>query len=314
MATIPIGKDAEQYIEHQIELGVRPEIALFDLMALLDPHMPAKLYKRQIILKQYGTHPYNFTAYLDNSYLKALELSREFLYKWFIYPSGRTHPRYSFTPNVTIDLENKSIIVTDHIVPTKILGIRTSKQLPFPCFAIIEGELYIPVLRYQSGDNTGLMSYETNYDSLQHCGTYYYLDAGPSIYLRSNKTLIVPFVKFAYFILLGADSKAAHKVLNKVYPSEATIERQKITQWILDTFHTCKEERELITVSDPDIKDFIIQAEGSIQQELCFMARAQGIETIIITFAFPFMDRFNKVEIIDTRLRKESYPDLFQAV
>lgn len=318
-SSILTGKDAEMYIETRIQQGARAEKALLELF----PNTFPDIEYIQRTLNNYGNYPIDYSNYEFKSENANSNLSPEFVHKWFTYPSERTHSRFMSSLNLTpIDLTNSSVLLTNPKIPTLSYDIKTIDGIiPEPCILLTDGELYIPVLRYQRGEE-GSLYYEGEYDSSKHCGTYYFLDAGPKVYLKSNKTLIVPNPEIAYFILLGADDKALDKVVaDTLHVSSDRYGKEKAyRKWILDMYNSCF--KNLTKLSDFDyngeVHDIKIIEETITEQQVCFLARSQGIEVIIYSYyfySFNANSRRNESEIVDVRIRDKNSPSkLFRAI
>lgn len=299
----------EFHLESKILSGVRPEQALADLITSYDPKFKARWER---VKRTYGNKPTDFAITFGiNNVFKQLQIPIDFLYKWYLYPSGRTRTQMLFANNAPVlDPSNKLILFSDSIIWTRPSGaIINNVRMMLPCLSLISDPLYIPVLRYQARSNVGLF-FKSEYDPQQHCGTYYFFDPGPGIYLRSGKTLVAPDPIFAYFYLLGGNELALNTLIEEMLPGisdRSMIEVYK--DWLRNNMNNCLTGRELQEMEE-SLDIFTAQNSESVEQQLCFLSRQLGIDIVLLTY--PMIWKQNKSEVIDTRNRLDSYSSLYR--
>lgn len=144
-------------------------------------------------------------------------------------------------------------------------GMRKGNKLAkLPCISTIEGYLYVPILRYENPEG-GLYFQRTEE---QFCGTFYYLVPDSGFYLKSSKTLIVPTLEFAYYLLTG----------QPVYEGNILYPPNRMDQII----NKCKAGQSLTKADEirfPSIGNML-------DQPVCEVARANGIDVVIVTYPF----------------------------
>lgn len=284
---------AEAYLEQAIAAGVEPSLALNGLLLLLN--------SKYALEHQRLRKPMSIRLMLEDPRLP--ELSEKFLQKYFIYPSGRLRTSMQFAEPIKGIAATAADRLLINVSPRlfkpsiSIAGIllTTGQIEPVRCMSLWSEPLFIPVLRYQRADNTGLIGRKTPYNPAVHCGTYYYLDTGPEVYLLSLRTLIAPYPELAYYHLLGADPAAIDRILEESAAPFPTPYRRKIE----DMYSTCLANEAI--VSSPSIGK-------NIEQQLCHLARGQGIDVIIITY--PVGPKAGRPEVLDTRSRDTSWSAL----
>lgn len=307
---IPSGSSAEQYLESRILAGETPIQALLNLIRTYQPRFGGK-WKNLSDNYDNPVHPLMFKLRFEmQPEFKQLQLSNSFIQKWFVYPSG--HPRtpmYFVSQDKFVDLTNKSVAITDPQITTKLIGIATGQSfIPSNCFSIVNGPLFIPVLRYQKSENEGGMIYgSTQYNENTYCGTYYYLDPGPQVYLLSNKTLIAPNPIIAYHLLTGTDDVSLNQAISIIYsPPITTQQRNKLENylniykmWVKDEVNNCN-NREVLSLDsvDEEVGKFFDKAyRQDMEQDLCILAKRFDIDAVILTYSLTMEKKIAKINI-----------------
>lgn len=275
---LPYGKAAEQFIESRIQAGVSPKEALIELFLLYNPTNKYVGRIREI----------NWAGGFDTDPAQ-LGLSPEFMQRYYFFPSGFARTNMEFAGTIPVeDLSYANVILTSGKRDDMIIaGMRTGDNglIHVPCTSTIEGDLWIPVLRYQVPGTEGLFRiYEGKYDPAVHCGTFYYLTPDLHIYLKSKKTMIVPILDIAWYLLRGT----------------------KPTKWMQKIIDKCAAGETLTEADYAGGHTFGIR----LDQPVCTLARTAGIDVVIITY--PFGSEWHP-EVLDTRDRPTSFASLVRA-
>lgn len=309
------GKEAENIIESQINNGLTPEDALANLISQYDMKFAEK-WKQERLSYYFGN---NFKILADNEIFPELKLTRPFVTKWFVYPSGKARNPMKYVKNIlNMKLSEIPIVITSKLTPPIFRGIHMGNEIRnITCAAIVEGSLYIPVLRYQEETGVGYinMSKKSEYDSRIHCGTYYYIEPDSNVYLISHKTLIAPFSEIAYYYLLGADEKALRTLVSDSFEIENISSDQQFyiddfAEKIVQIYDQCihgEPVSRIATLPSPKFRDTKIKFKD-IEQKLCSAAQQKGIDTVLLTLSH----KPTGSEIFDTRQRSDTYNYLFR--
>ncbi|CAH6419154.1 Hypothetical protein HVR_LOCUS348 [uncultured virus] len=298
---LPKSEYAEQLIEAQILQGFSPDQALINVIT---PFIP--VYKRDRLAKMFlDNTPEKIRNIIGEfSIVRRLNLSDKFLQKYFIYPSGRARPTMNFVHKTISDLSGKSVIVStpeNKTRPSYFYDGQNFNNLPNP--AILDGPIYIPVIRYQLSETQGLFTSYSEYDPEIHCGTYYYYEPASDIFMLSNKTLVAPLPELAYYSIAGDDAR--NKLSNVIFPYDKprSSDEQNYINNYLDQI-----ENNQIT------NNYGFVPKNDIQQPLCMLAKGMDIEVIIVTYTMFINNVLGKTstEIIDVRPRNVSYDSLYK--
>ncbi|CAH6419115.1 Hypothetical protein HVR_LOCUS309 [uncultured virus] len=318
--SVPTSKYAEQLIEAQIIQGIFPNQAIINVVS---PFINVNDKDRLEILLGRSSFPGYFNKVLEKfSIIRDLGLSNEFLQRYFIYPSGRGRPPMTFVHRTISDLVGKSVIVSspeDKRKPTYFFDGENLRDLP--CLVLLDGPVYIPVIRYEASGGKGLVPFKTEYNTETHCGTYYYYEPGSDVFLLSNKTLIAPLPEIAYYHLAGDD--AINKLSSIIFPFGARGRFSPGQQNYINDFlyqvvkNQCSTGMTGMTgMSGNYTYNSVVNAK-SIEPHLCMLARQTGIDVIIITYtmslgAGKYNDKYGSSEINDARIRTTSYDSLYK--
>lgn len=303
----------EAYLEDQISQGIFPQIALYDL------EMDLSIYATS----RFGNILRSFNQDVGHGGIQSrVGLKPEFMQKWFNYPSGRIHAQFKYLDELSsIDISTvRRLIPHPNILTRPGYLVEPGFELEYPAFAYSNDPeytplpctffdnqpLYIPVLRYERRN-------AKSYDEKLYCGTYYYFDDGPGLYLRSNKTLIVPTFAQALLYINGdnpntalslKNTAASNRTRERYGPNLSPEEAREITlREVLDdvryNFDHC------------DRRDYkgTYEEGGRFESSLCSSAKKQGYDVIIATY--PFRRRTNQAEVIDLRDRHVGFNNLF---
>ncbi|CAH6419131.1 Hypothetical protein HVR_LOCUS325 [uncultured virus] len=311
----PTGKDAEQLIKTQIIQGISPGQALINVIS---PFIGRNVSVRLDKLLNNPHIPSSFAFVLKNfSIVKDLGLSNEFIRRYFIYPSGRSRPPMNFVhKTISSNLTGKSVLSSNSEDKTKPTYLFDGKNLhDLPCLTLLDGPLYIPVIRYQIAEGRGFMHYTTEYNEKIHCGTYYYYEPGSDVFLLSNKTLIAPLSELAYYYI-GGDN-ARNKLSDVIFPPNQSWspEQQNFINHYLNLIETSNCG---VSGSYTNPPDTIPVPVKSIDQSLCMLARQMGIDAIVITYTQNLYGKhfakYGLTEVNDTRARTVSYDSLYKTI
>lgn len=272
---------SEEFIEARIQQGISPRDALIEL------------YSQHGLNTMYIESPNNVP---DEGELNKLGLSPEFVYKYYILPSGFAKGSMEFAGDIPLaNLTLANVLMTSGQQNAVIInGMRTGgNQLSkLPCISTVEGDLYIPVLRYENpGGGLYFDKTDDQYYSAddQFCGTFYYLVPDSGFYLKSRKTLIVPTLEFAYYLLTGQPVYEEYIL----YPPN----------WMDQIIDKCKAGQVLTKADErrwPSVGNML-------DQPVCEVARNNGIDVVIVTYPFGVEP---SAEVLDTRDRQSSYTNL----
>lgn len=187
-----------------------------------------------------------------------------------------------------LDLNNKLILTPD---------LKNAGQI------LLYQPLYIPVIRYTTNEGSSIGKTDIFIEDI-HCGNYYYYEPYSDVYLLSNRTMFVPGPDLAYLYLHGGDELALNRIINEKYPNG------------LDQFSTIKINNIQKSFNTWLNGESAKLSNGlGIQQELCFLAKSMGIDTIVIMYSLNINNINTYIkddEIIDVRDRGESYESLFR--
>ncbi len=286
----------EQYIEFKISQGYHPIDALVELMKSYDPNFLWNDEKRE---KYINPSPHIFAQFRVNPTFKSLNLSPQFISKWFIYPSGFTRTQMKFAGQIpSVDLTNQWILTTEF----KNL-IKSNSQI------FLDRSLFIPVIRYASTIGSGFLFEVHGEQKPEHCGTYYFFEPHYDVYLKSNRTMFVPNPDLAYYYLLGEDQASLNTIISEKFTQSLLEHYPQILTKIPDYLNWLKSGLEAWK-NGQNIPHVMYTSE-SIEQQLSFLAHTKGIDTIVIMYSYNTFGKVND-EIIDTRNREVSYKSLFR--
>ena len=138
-----------------------------------------------------------------------------FVYKYILFPSGRLRTRMLFIPRIQF-IEQGPVIKQVDTSQVLISKEWRNKIL------LIEKELLLPVLRYQSG-----MSLFFRQDiGGKSCGTFYYFEQDSPFFFKTNKILIGPNKSSLLFYLWKMDPKNVDLVITPGYSKFNSIEKR----------------------------------------------------------------------------------------
>lgn len=290
----------ERYIESLISQGYHPADALASLIGSYDPNFISEwMYLRESYINypQYN----NFrTLFKFNPNFRNLNLSPEFINKWFTYPSELTRTPMKYVGEMPL------IDLTDQLVLTPNLEkiIISNSQI------FSDEPLFIPVVRYASSggisDIHGQLHVSRNPDFIEgvYCGTYYFQEPYSDVYLLSNRTLFAPHPDLAYYYLLGEDENALNTLIHQKFTGYDEDVLPRYLDWLRNSMDAWK--------SGQNITDKLFMT-NSIEQELCFLAKNKGIDAIVLMYSSLSIKILKKInEIIDVRSREISYKSLYR--
>lgn len=309
----------EAYLEDQFRQGVNPRKATEALYW----HLYSPTSRNEIdMLNNRTTGAYIFG-------IEKLHLSKRFIDSWLRYPSSRYLSEFNFLEGITIprmrfmdvryltplphQVGNPGFLVDQSIDDPIINPIGDPVITPIPCVLFDNQLLYIPILRYILQDPLA-------YQEGLHCGTYYYFDEGPQLYLKSNKTLIAPDPAHALFYLRGGDANAAQLVLENKMRNRRR--KDVYTREIFEdpmyppgpkAFELAEKFQSHKFHCEPeDFETTNYMAKGSFEQILCRLGRHLGYDVIISTHPSNFnsLNPAGKAQMFDTRAREESFANL----
>lgn len=314
-------------LENRIQQGQDPLNALLDILAPQEEHPQEEHFREDHYLrkywnerlaknKPYGSDPTDFIKFSGVLLDKGLALSDDLLYRYFIYPPGNPSMRgraitdMAFLDLTQVELGDQPLLLPYDNQPYTPMVIRIeSEEIPVPTFGLIEGDLYIPILRYEA---LFTKTSKTDYNPDIHCGTYYYFDPGPNRYLYSTQTFISPHPALTYFHLLGANQQALETVVNDTRKKVSPANDDLFREWLLTTYELVQHP-ERITQPMEIFSDW----RKNIESKLCQLARSRGIEVLVNTFTFVtdgISGKYLTTEVVDIRPREVSYASVVEFV
>lgn len=139
----------------------------------------------------------------------------DFVYKYILFPSGRLRTRMLFIPRIQFVKQGPVIKQVD---TSQVLISKEWRNK----IVLIEKEVLLPVLRYQSG-----MSLFFRKDiGGKSCGTFYYFEQDSPFFLKTNKILIGPNKSSLLFYLWKMDPKKVDLVITPGYSKFNSIEKR----------------------------------------------------------------------------------------
>lgn len=309
MAVPLTGKAAEQAIESKIQQGKSPKEALIEVILQHDPNafigdwmrgpdwMPVVKIPAAVKISQHFTEQDFGRANPEFN----LKLSQGFIEKYYVYPSGLAKTSMEFAGRISDeDLSHANVILTSGKYGTIIISgmrIGTQEIVPVRCTTTIDGELWIPVIRYQN-PGSGRLFFEGDETPGQYCGNFYYLTSDVNIYLKSKKTMIVPLLDIAYY-LLGGFGDSVNEFYRTWY--QRIVDKCQSGESLNEEDYLAGHYKGL----RPDLE------HEDIDQPLCVLAREAGIDVIIVTYPF---GREASAEVMDVRDRTVSFSSLVKSV
>lgn len=295
----------EAYLEDKINQGIHPEKAVTNLYRLFDPDRGNFLSSNREFNPDY--------------FAVKLELSKAFVNRWLKYPSGRKIGKFEYLQGINIpSLVFENIRYLTPLPqqlgnPGFLVDQPNNDITPLPCVLFDNQPLYIPVLRYA-------LKNPATYKEEKYCGTYYYFDEGPQLYLRSTKTLIAPDPAHAYFYLSGGDANAAQLVLeNRAMDMR---DDDTYTRSIFDgpvspptphAFELAERFQSHRLHCEPEeFQREGYDPKGAFEQILCRLGRHLGYDVIISSHPSEISRHMpaGRAQMFDTRSREESFANL----
>ncbi|CAH6419113.1 Hypothetical protein HVR_LOCUS307 [uncultured virus] len=312
--SLPTGKNAEQLIENLIIQGKSPIDALIDVITPFVSVDDLNRIKNTIRLNHAG-----IIILISRNFpiIRMLGLSDNFNQKYFYYPSGRYRPIMNFVHKTIDDLKDKAMIVSspqDKVKPTYFYDGQNLRDLPNP--VILDGPIYIPVIRYASTDGVGytinITESEKQYVDNTHCGTYYFYEPASDVFMLSNKTLVASMAELAYLYIAGDDARNKLSDILFSFNKPRSLEEQIYMEQYLNKIEG--KEYSIEIVDNPPNNVHVFNVAINIEQKLCFLAKSMGFEAIIIIYETSERSYRAKTEteILDVRPRNISYNSLYR--